>query len=388
MTKTELKTASLLAGIYASRMLGLFLIFPTFSLLAKGVDGATPLKIGLALGIYSLAQAVLQIPAGILSDVIGRKKVLYGGLTLFLLGSVLAAITNDINMLIFARFLQGTGAVSAVCLAYVADSVRGSEHGKAMAIIGMSIAFSFVLSFVIGSMVSGVWGLTGLFAVTAMLAGLALLFAKLLPPPSQNLTVFKPAEFVTVAKNTHLLQVNLQVALLHLCLSASFFLIPLLLKNHFPNVGKMSLYILPIIVAFALIMPIIRKSRDHVAGRLPIFWGIFALSLLLLALPMTFSAVWGFMVVLGVFFFAFTFIEAMLPTRLFQLATNTSRGTTSGIFSVYQYGGNFLGGLVGAKLYTIFSENATISTSFYILAAIAALVSFATLALTKHNKTG
>lgn len=381
MTKTELKTAFLLAGIYASRMLGLFLIFPTFSVLAKDLDNATPLKIGLALGIYSLAQATLQIPAGILSDVIGRKKVLYGGLTLFLLGSVLAAITNDINTLIFARFLQGTGAVSAVCLAYVADSIRGSEHGKAMAIIGISIATSFVVSFVLGSMIVG---LNGIFILMSILALLALLFTYALPQAEQTLSVFKIADFITVAKDSRLLFVNAQVALLHMTLSASFFLIPILLNHGLPNSSHLLLYVPGIVIAFILVMPIIRKSRDSVASKLPLFWGSFAIAIGLFAATPAFHWQWLFMVILGMFFFSFTFIEAMLPTRLFQLATNTSRGASSGIFSVYQYGGNFLGGLLGAKLYTSLSVNGTIQSAFYLLAVITAVIAVASFFI--HSK--
>lgn len=382
MTKTELKTALLLAGIYASRMLGLFLIFPTFSLLAQGLQGATPMKIGLAMGIYSLAQAVLQIPAGLLSDIIGRKKVLFGGLTLFLLGSILAALSNDIHVIIIARLLQGAGAVSAVCLAYVADSIRGSEHGKAMAIIGISIAASFIVSFVIGSMIAG---LSGLFILMAALAALALAFAYALPAPSQTLTVFKAADFFAVAKNRRLLQVNLQVALLHMTLSMSFFIIPILLKQHFPDASKILLYVPGIVLAFVLVMPIIRKSRDAATTRLPLFWGVFAVALGLFAVTPAFSAQWLFMVLLGIFFFAFTFIEAILPTRLFQLATDTSRGASSGIFSVYQYGGNFLGGLLGAKLYTIFTVNGTIQDIFYILAVPATIVAIGTFWTTQQQ---
>lgn len=388
MTKIELKTTLLLAGIYASRMLGLFLIFPTFSLLADGLTNATPLKIGLALSIYSLSQAILQIPAGILSDIIGRKKVLYGGLSLFFIGSLLAAIAQDINGLIVARFLQGAGAVSAVCLAYVADSVRSSEHGKSMAIIGVSIASSFVLSFVIGAMISSAWGLSGLFGFTAMLALLAIVFAILLPQPAQNLIAFRLPEFIQVVKNPLLLQVNLQVACLHLCLSATFFLIPLLLQQHLQTVNVATLYLPPIILAFVLVLPIIRRSRAQITGRLTLFWVGFALALLCLAQSPVFTSSSWFMLALGFFFFTFTFIEAMLPTRLFQIATDTSRGATSGIFSVYQYGGNFLGGLVGAQLYTVFAKNATINLSFYILAAVVALLTIATVAFTKNNITG
>ena len=376
MTKTELKTAILLAGIYVSRMLGLFLIFPTFSFLANDLDNATPIKIGLALGIYSLAQAAFQIPAGILSDVIGRKKVLYTCLTLFLLGSGLAATTDDIDVLIAARLLQGSGAVSAVCLAYVADSMRPSEYGKAMTIIGVSIAISFLVAFVLGSIIDG---LTGIFTLITALSVMAILFAYALPTPEQELSVFKMVDFITVAKNTRLLSVNFQVAFLHMSLSASFFLIPLLIKQgHLADNGRIMLYVPSIIVAFILVMPIIRSTRDNVGRKLPWFWAVFAVSIFLFAATPAFHQQWLFMIFLGVFFFAFTFIEAALPTRLFQLAKSTSRGAASGVFSVYQYSGNFLGGLLGAKLYTTLLVDGTIEYSFYILAIPATLAAIAT----------
>lgn len=375
MTKTEWQTAFLLAGIYASRMLGLFMIIPTFSLLATGLQHATPFKIGLALGIYSLAQATFQIPAGVLSDIIGRKKVLFIGLSLFFLGSVLAAMTDDINLLILARFLQGTGAVSAVCLAYVADSIRGSEHGKAMAVIGVSIGSAFILSFVLGSVISASWGLSGLFVVIAGLALAALLFAYLLPQPAQHLTVFELAEFVKVVKDKQLIGINIQIALLHMILSASFFLIPILLKTHLSDVDMVWLYVIPILLAFFFTLPIIRRGGSSVKRQLPLFWLALIIALFCFANLPAFEMQWIFMAILGLFFFAFTLIEAMLPKRLFELATNTSRGASSGVFSVYQFVGNFLGGLLGAKLYTIFAENGIMTNSFYILAALTLAVS-------------
>ncbi len=380
MTKTELKVSILLAGIYISRMLGLFLIFPVFSSFAKELSNATPMKIGLALGIYSLAQATLQIPAGILSDVIGRKKVLFGGLALFCLGSILAAVADNIDMLIIARLIQGSGAVSAVCLAYVADSIRPSEQSKAMAIIGVSIALSFLLSFVLGSMIGG---LTGIFILMSCLAVFASVLAYALPAPNQQLSVFKLSEFTEVAKDLNLLLVNVQVALLHMILSASFFLIPLLLQRGLPQAERMVLYIPSIIVAFVLVIPVIRSTKDNVGVRLPAFWTCYALSIAFFAALPVFHSAWFFASVLGLFFFAFTFVEAVLPTRLFQLAKSTSRGATSGIFSVYQFSGNFLGGVLGAKIYTIFSNGGTIEHSFYVL-AIPAI--FAAIATFLHNR--
>lgn len=373
MNATEIKTVSLLAGIYMSRMLGLFLIFPTFSVLAQGLNNATPGKIGLALGIYSLAQAVLQIPAGLLSDIIGRKKVLYAGLVLFFVGSVLAALTQDIHVLIIARLLQGMGAVSAVCLAYVGDSIRGNEQGKAMMIIGVSIGLAFVLSFVLGAVTSAFAGLSGLFALTAILALCALGFAYALPKPNQHRVAFSTATFWQALNNRQLWAVNAQIGVLHMLLAASFFLLPLLLQSGLSETNWVVLYLLPLLGALFVVAPLVR-NRDRGVVLLPAFWAVFALSLLLLAVLPVFGAQIMFMLVLWVFFSGFTLVETLLPARLFQLTDPAMRGTTSGIFSVHQFGGNFLGGLLGAKCYTMFAASGTIQSSFYVLAALAIIV--------------
>ncbi len=371
MSRTELKTALLLAGIYTTRMLGLFLIFPTFSALASGLQNASPEKVGIALGIYSLSQALLQIPAGILSDIFGRKKVLFIGLSLFFAGSLLAALTDDINVVIVARLLQGAGAVSAVCLAFVADSTRGSQHGKVMAIIGMSIAFSFILAFAIGPIISEFFGLQGLFTTITLLSVLALVFAYKLPQPQQQLTVFKIADFLTVAKDFKLFGINIQVFLLHATLSASFFILPLLVKQLTDN--ETVVYLPAILIAFTLIFPLIR-NRDLAIGRMVYFWGVLAVALLGLSLGWSYLHVAGLIVMITLFFIGFTFIEATLPTYLLKVASGSSRGATSGIYAVFQFMGNFSGAVIGSLLYQSTQESGNIHHSFYSLSAIIFIV--------------
>ena len=99
MNLIEKRAAWSLSLIYAFRMFGLFMIFPVFVLYAQAIPGATPLSIGIALGIYGLTQALFQIPFGMASDHFGRKPIIAIGLLLFALGSVLAA-TSD-NMMVF-----------------------------------------------------------------------------------------------------------------------------------------------------------------------------------------------------------------------------------------------------------------------------------------------
>ncbi|MFT5335570.1 MAG: MFS family permease, partial [Halioglobus sp.] len=91
MTALERRTVSSLAMLYSFRMLGLFMVLPLLALYAGDFPDASPTMIGLALGIYGLSQALLQIPLGWLSDRVGRKPVILGGLLMFAVGSLVAA---------------------------------------------------------------------------------------------------------------------------------------------------------------------------------------------------------------------------------------------------------------------------------------------------------
>ncbi|MGV6826099.1 MAG: MFS transporter, partial [bacterium] len=150
MNSTERRAVFGLAGIYGFRMLGLFLILPVFALYAEEFEGATPLLVGLAIGVYGLTQAALQIPFGRLSDRVGRKPVILGGLMLFAVGSVVAGLAEDMLTIVIGRALQGSGAIAAAVLALASDLTRDTQRTKGMALIGMTIGASFIIALVIG----------------------------------------------------------------------------------------------------------------------------------------------------------------------------------------------------------------------------------------------
>ena len=110
MTALERRSSVSLALIFALRMLGLFLVLPVFALEARKYPGGDdPALVGLAMGIYGLTQAVLQLPLGMASDRWGRKPVILAGLAVFALGSALAAWAPSVHWLAAARALQGAG---------------------------------------------------------------------------------------------------------------------------------------------------------------------------------------------------------------------------------------------------------------------------------------
>ncbi|MFL6691722.1 MAG: MFS transporter, partial [Ramlibacter sp.] len=72
MTAAERRASASLAAVFASRMLGLFLVLPVFALEARRYPGGDdPALVGLAMGIYGLTQGLLQIPYGLASDRFG-----------------------------------------------------------------------------------------------------------------------------------------------------------------------------------------------------------------------------------------------------------------------------------------------------------------------------
>ena len=84
----EKRAAFSLAAVFGFRMLGLFMLMPVFAIYGADLEGFSPLWIGLAIGAYGLTQALLQIPAGMLSDKFGRRPIIYVGLLIFAIGSL------------------------------------------------------------------------------------------------------------------------------------------------------------------------------------------------------------------------------------------------------------------------------------------------------------
>ena len=118
MSSEERRAAASLASVFAFRMLGLFMVLPVLATYGQDLAGATPLLIGMAIGAYGLTQAFLQIPFGMLSDRIGRKPVIIGGLILFALGGLVAGQADSMLGVLAGRILQGAGAIAAAIMAW------------------------------------------------------------------------------------------------------------------------------------------------------------------------------------------------------------------------------------------------------------------------------
>ncbi len=375
MTRSERRATFSLAGIYALRMLGLFMILPVLSLFAEQLPGSTPVLVGLAISIYGLTQALLQIPFGLLSDRFGRKKIIVGGLLLFSAGSVVAALATDIYGVLLGRALQGSGAIAAAIMALVADLTQEVHRTKAMALIGASIGLSFGAAIVIGPLIAGFAGVQAIFWLTAGLALLAILVVLFVVPKPLHNKLHRDAEVVTsefshVLKNCDLLRLDLGIFVLHLMLTAMFIIVPLQMRLAGLLPEWHWLVYLPVFVLSMLVMiPFIILAEKKRKMKAVFTGAIVTLILASLGLYWFNVNLYGLIGFLALFFCGFNLLEATLPSLISKTAPADLKGTAMGVYSSAQFLGAFCGGAVGGWVYGQFGPG-----EVFLFCASAALI--------------
>ncbi|MFK7161662.1 MFS transporter [Marinospirillum sp. MEB164] len=351
LTTTELRAVTGLAGLYGLRMLGLFMVLPVMPLLLENFPGATPLAIGLAIGIYGLTQAMLQLPFGWLSDKLGRKPLIYAGLALFALGSLVAAAADSMLGLILGRALQGMGAIASVLMALLADLTRDEKRTQAMASVGISIGLAFIAAMALGPWLASCIGLSGLFWMTALLSGVGMLIVwRWVPDPLRSTkhldAGIQPARIKSVILQPQLLRLDASILVLHLLLTAVFIAVPgLLVQAGWDLYLHGWIYLGSMLLGFFAMIPLIIIAEKGQKMKAMLLLGI---GLLALALPMLGTgAVFWLLFGLWVFFIGFNLLEASLPSLISKQAPMAAKGTAMGVYSTSQFLGAFLGGLLG-----------------------------------------
>ena len=371
LNSIEKKAAFSLASVFGLRMLGLFMILPVFAIYGEQLIGYSPIWIGLAIGAYGLTQALLQIPMGILSDKFGRKPVILAGLVMFLVGSVVAAMSDTIYGVVLGRALQGMGAIASAILALAADLSREEQRPKVMATIGMFIGVSFTVAMIIGPIVAQAFGLSGLFWFIAILTVFAMLTIQFVVPNSINTApkgdnVALPSKLGSLVRDGQLSRLNAGVFILHMALTACFVTLPkqfvasgLMLEQHW------QLYLPTLLGSFFLMVPFmimaIKKQKEKQMFSAAVALLTTAL-LLLWYLPTSLTTL---VVLVMMFFTAFNYLEATMPSILSRIAPAGVKGSVMGIYSSSQFLGAFAGGMLGGFIAGEFGEQ----TIFVVMSA-------------------
>ncbi len=372
-----------IATIFSFRLLGLFMLIPVFTLHAGELSGATPMLMGVALGCYGLSQGILQIPFGLLSDRFGRKPMITIGLILFAIGSVMGAFAHSIEMMIVARVLQGAGAIGSVLIALLADLTPDEQRTKAMAVVGITIGVSFSIAMIISPILTEHTGLAGIFYLTAGLACFALVLLHLVIPtpvkdPFHGHDVIRSRQFIPVLKNRHLQRLNVGIFFQHLILTSTFYVLPLLLKQHIQQ-GELSepwhFYLPLMLFAFIVMMPIIAVGERYRRMKFIFMLAVTLTTISQLTLVLLNQHWISLCVAMIVYFIAFNILEATLPSLVSRQAGATNKGTAMGVYSSSQFLGIFVGGTLAGVMFQyaggtgIFLVNTLISLLWVLIAS-------------------
>lgn len=358
MSGSETRAASGLALVFAFRMLGMFMVLPVLATYGMDLAGATPALIGLAIGAYGLTQALLQIPFGVISDRIGRLPVIYLGLVIFALGSVLAAQADSIWGVIAGRVLQGAGAISAAVMALLSDLTREQHRTKAMAMIGMSIGLSFAVAMVVGPLLTRAFGLSGLFLATAGLAVIGIALVAFVVPSAHSALQHRESGVARQAlgptlRHPDLLRLDVGIFVLHAILMASFVALPLAFveRGGLPKEEHWWVYLTALLVSFFAMVPFIIYGEKKRKMKRVLLGAVSVLLMIEVFFWQWADSLRGLVIGTVIFFTAFNLLEASLPSLVSKVSPAGGKGTAMGVYSTSQFLGAALGGIIGGWLF-------------------------------------
>ena len=340
--------------MYVLRMLGLFMVMPVIAISAKTYPDYSAFLVGLAIGGYGLTQALLQIPMGVLSDKIGRKPVIAGGLVIFAIGSIVAATADSLAWVVVGRFLQGAGAIAGAIMALAGDLSRESQRPKVMAIIGISIGFSFYLALLLGPIIASQFGLSGIFLMTGVLACLCIFLVLFVVPNAKNIapkgdTLPVVDDLKNLFLHPQLIRLNISVLLLHMLITLLFVQIPVFLIDlNWPLATHWQAYSIVLVasvVGLVGLMAIAAKRKQGVMQ-----FSVAGLAIVFTLLIFGQHSIIYLMLLVSLFFTCFNYLEANFPAMVSNIAPAGKKGSAMGVYASFQFFGAFTGGVLSGSI--------------------------------------
>ena len=350
LTKHELKSTLVVSLIFSLRLMGLFILLPIFSIYASEYNNSSAFLAGIAIGSYSLSQAVMQVPMGYLSDKFGRKKIVLFGLLLFIVGSGLCFYANDIIFLIIGRIVQGLGAISSVGVATLSENTSEENRASAFTIMGITVGVTFVIGFIAGPFFTTIYSFQSLFILLFIFGIVASLITFLYYPEDKN--KLEQNFSIKISYNHNLIQIYVGSFFLSLVLSIMLYIYPLSWKSLGAGSEELFIIYLKIFLPSALLIyPSVRFfekiNKVNVIVRLGwlfLIFGYFAYCLM----PGNIYSLY----VLGILFFlGISVFNSILPSLLSLNVSSKMRATGNGPFYIMNFMGHAMGAILAGAIY-------------------------------------
>jgi MFS family permease len=335
-------------------MLGLFMVMPVLAISAKEYPDYSAFLVGLAIGGYGLTQALLQIPMGVLSDKIGRKPIIIGGLLIFAIGSMVAATADTLVWVVIGRFLQGAGAIAGAIMALAGDLSREKQRPKVMAVIGISIGFSFYLALLIGPVIAAKFGLSGIFLLTGVLAFLCVFLVIFVVPNAKNIapigdTLPVIQDLKSLVSHSDLARLNISVLFLHMLITLLFAQIPLLFVDlNWPLAKHWQAYLVILIASVIGLLGLMAAASKYKNAVMQISVG--GLAAVFLCMVFSQNSLLYLILLISLFFTCFNYLEANFPAMVSNIAPAGKKGSAMGIYASFQFFGAFIGGVLSGSI--------------------------------------
>jgi MFS family permease len=335
-------------------MLGLFMVMPVIAISAKTYPDYSAFLVGLAIGGYGLTQALLQIPMGVLSDKIGRKPVIVGGLVIFAIGSLVAATADNLAWVVVGRFLQGAGAIAGAIMALAGDLSRESQRPKVMAIIGISIGFSFYIALLLGPIIASRFGLSGIFLMTGVLACLCVLLVLFVVPNAKNVapkgdTLPVIQDLKILFSHPQLVRLNISVLLLHMLITLLFVQIPVFLVDlNWPIDKHWQAYSVVLVVSVIGLIGFLAIAKKY--GNAVLSISVAGLAVVFTLMIFSQQSIIYLLGLVCLFFTCFNYLEANFPAMVSNIAPAGKKGSAMGLYASFQFFGAFIGGVLSGSI--------------------------------------
>ncbi|MBC3888974.1 MFS transporter [Acetobacterium paludosum] len=345
----------------AFRQMSMTIVMPFISTYCKSLIGYTSVFAGLAVGIFGLTQAIFQIPFGMLSDRYGNKRMMLIGLTQVVVGLVLAYLTNNIGLLIFARALQGSGAVIGVGYSWAAGMAGEKERIRAMSILGAFISAAAALAFAVGPLLRKIMSVNLMFLFCAILLFLNELYILLFikdhkSGDKQEQGIPDSKHIKILLKNKNFIVMNLSAFINNYMMISVFYAVPIYLTKVTSETGMWKVFVPAIFIAILAMKQAVRWTQKGFNKQVLMI--SFLISALSLFLYFEKSSYLFLLFGTTLFMCGYISIGTIVATNVNNVVKDSYRGTANGIFNSFQYVGNFVGAVVTGALWGI-SEQLT-----------------------------